>query len=388
MRQAGADGPLDQLRARAYLHLLCGQPACTLTGSDAPAGPPLPGPVPCTASRSDPGPGQPAPRGTIHLTMPLASWLGWSESPGEAAGYGPLDADDARALAAPGSPLTPRPPGALRSPTQAGGRPPTVAPGSYQALRKPGPPAASRRRRSPGSGRLATPDHYHAAADQRLHSSPGRQRLPARTQAAPPHPGPQRVLYRARVPSAGRSAAIWTTPSRTTWAAGPASATWGRSAAAITAASKPRAGISASRGPASCAGPRPQDAPTRPHPPFTAVSVRAAVGSRNAGVLVRRAAARRHRAALRPADPGRRTCCGPGPCRGGRRWTRRPGGWPCRSRTTRWTAGDFEGVHEGQRRGTGAVIIWDEGPADIVRDEPGHLCRHAARPASCPAASR
>jgi DNA ligase D-like protein (predicted 3'-phosphoesterase) len=36
-------------------------------------------------------------------------------------------------------------------------------------------------------------------------------------------------------------------------------------------------------------------------------------------------------------------------------------------------AGDFEGVHEGQRRGTGAVIIWDEGPADIVRNEPGHL---------------
>jgi DNA ligase D-like protein (predicted 3'-phosphoesterase) len=36
-------------------------------------------------------------------------------------------------------------------------------------------------------------------------------------------------------------------------------------------------------------------------------------------------------------------------------------------------AGDFEGVHEGARRGTGAVIIWDEGPAYIVRDEPGHL---------------
>jgi DNA ligase D-like protein (predicted 3'-phosphoesterase) len=36
-------------------------------------------------------------------------------------------------------------------------------------------------------------------------------------------------------------------------------------------------------------------------------------------------------------------------------------------------AGDFEGVHEGQSRGSGAVIIWDEGPADIVRDEPGHL---------------
>jgi DNA ligase D-like protein (predicted 3'-phosphoesterase) len=36
-------------------------------------------------------------------------------------------------------------------------------------------------------------------------------------------------------------------------------------------------------------------------------------------------------------------------------------------------AGEFEGVHAGQRRGTGAVIIWDEGTANIVRDEPGHL---------------
>jgi DNA ligase D-like protein (predicted 3'-phosphoesterase) len=35
--------------------------------------------------------------------------------------------------------------------------------------------------------------------------------------------------------------------------------------------------------------------------------------------------------------------------------------------------GDFEGVHQGQRRGSGAVIIWDEGPAEILRDEPGHL---------------
>ena len=37
------------------------------------------------------------------------------------------------------------------------------------------------------------------------------------------------------------------------------------------------------------------------------------------------------------------------------------------------SAGDFEGVHDGQTRGTGAVIIWDEGTAEIVRDEPGHL---------------
>lgn len=36
-------------------------------------------------------------------------------------------------------------------------------------------------------------------------------------------------------------------------------------------------------------------------------------------------------------------------------------------------AGDFEGVRDGHRRGTGAVIIWDEGAAEISRDEPGHL---------------
>jgi DNA ligase D-like protein (predicted 3'-phosphoesterase) len=36
-------------------------------------------------------------------------------------------------------------------------------------------------------------------------------------------------------------------------------------------------------------------------------------------------------------------------------------------------AGEFEGVHQGQARGSGAVIIWDEGPADILREEPGHL---------------
>ena len=37
------------------------------------------------------------------------------------------------------------------------------------------------------------------------------------------------------------------------------------------------------------------------------------------------------------------------------------------------SAGEFEGVHAGQARGSGAVIIWDEGEAEILRDEPGHL---------------
>ena len=37
------------------------------------------------------------------------------------------------------------------------------------------------------------------------------------------------------------------------------------------------------------------------------------------------------------------------------------------------SAGDFEGVHESAARGSGAVIIWDEGPAEVMRDEPGRL---------------
>jgi DNA ligase D-like protein (predicted 3'-phosphoesterase) len=36
-------------------------------------------------------------------------------------------------------------------------------------------------------------------------------------------------------------------------------------------------------------------------------------------------------------------------------------------------AGEFEGVHEGHTRGSGAVIIWDEGSVEITREEPGHL---------------
>jgi len=36
-------------------------------------------------------------------------------------------------------------------------------------------------------------------------------------------------------------------------------------------------------------------------------------------------------------------------------------------------AGEFEGVHEGSAHGTGAVIIWDEGTAEIDAGDPDHL---------------
>jgi bifunctional non-homologous end joining protein LigD len=37
------------------------------------------------------------------------------------------------------------------------------------------------------------------------------------------------------------------------------------------------------------------------------------------------------------------------------------------------SAGEFEGVYQGQVRGSGAVIIWDEGTVEILREEPDHL---------------
>jgi DNA ligase D-like protein (predicted 3'-phosphoesterase) len=36
-------------------------------------------------------------------------------------------------------------------------------------------------------------------------------------------------------------------------------------------------------------------------------------------------------------------------------------------------AGEFEGVHAEAARGSGAVIIWDEGTAEVLGDEPDHL---------------
>ena len=37
------------------------------------------------------------------------------------------------------------------------------------------------------------------------------------------------------------------------------------------------------------------------------------------------------------------------------------------------SAGEFEGVHEGQGRGSGVVIVWDEGSLDLLREEADHL---------------
>jgi Domain of unknown function (DUF222) len=89
LKRHGADGTLDQLRARVFSALLNGRPLETLL----PAG--------STGQASD-GPGltvPPALGGSVNLTMPLASWLGQSDAPGEAAGLDVLDSATCRDLA-------------------------------------------------------------------------------------------------------------------------------------------------------------------------------------------------------------------------------------------------------------------------------------------------
>ena len=98
MKAAGISGTMDTLRAHAYLHLLTGQPADTLLD-------PAPGASTPPESPGNP-PGGSTPlgtslglRGTVNLTMPLSAWLGWTQSPGDVPGFGPLDAADSRTLA-------------------------------------------------------------------------------------------------------------------------------------------------------------------------------------------------------------------------------------------------------------------------------------------------
>lgn len=122
LKAAGRGESLSQLRAEVYLALLQGQPVAGCGAGepsgttearfrDGQVGSAAHGPGdhgsgtftarPDTAGLAAPGsvPGGPRLVGSVNLTMPLASWLGGSSEPGEAAGFGPLLADDARALA-------------------------------------------------------------------------------------------------------------------------------------------------------------------------------------------------------------------------------------------------------------------------------------------------
>jgi len=113
LRQAGLEGDMDVLRARAYLDLLLGKDSRPgqdtagredgggpqgprgggpgSAGPDGPAGPPAAGPhasaVPAGFA------------GRINLTIPLATLLGLADRPAEIGGIGPIDPTLARDLA-------------------------------------------------------------------------------------------------------------------------------------------------------------------------------------------------------------------------------------------------------------------------------------------------
>ena len=133
LKAAGVTGSLDYLRAQVFLALLAGQPVeCLMPraagpgaaapeafspGASHPAAPSLRGTQPAPAA--DPavpegaafpasplsgpmgsaGRGGYPPAGVINLTLPLGTWLGLTDTPGEVAGFGPLGSDDSRALA-------------------------------------------------------------------------------------------------------------------------------------------------------------------------------------------------------------------------------------------------------------------------------------------------
>ena len=84
LRQAGLEGDMDQLRARAYLDLLLGQDSRSHPGGAAPpadpaAAGPAGGPVPAGFA------------GRVTLTVPLATLAGLADRPGDLAGLGPVD---------------------------------------------------------------------------------------------------------------------------------------------------------------------------------------------------------------------------------------------------------------------------------------------------------
>lgn len=134
LKATGREGTLDQLRAQVYTALLLGHSVDDLIRPGSPAPEPAtgrPGGSPASHGRRPPadtaskdgtaapaghspagtaadpsahtGPSDPAAsaglRGWVNLTLPLATWLGTSDGPGELAGLGPILADDARALA-------------------------------------------------------------------------------------------------------------------------------------------------------------------------------------------------------------------------------------------------------------------------------------------------
>ncbi|HEY2575805.1 MAG TPA: DUF222 domain-containing protein [Streptosporangiaceae bacterium] len=103
LKAGGAKATLPQLRAAVFLSLLTGADALEFLPAAAQPAPDAE-PAAQPAQDAEPADGQvpaskPTLRGSVHLTMPLATWLGAARSPGEIAGFGPASAETCQELA-------------------------------------------------------------------------------------------------------------------------------------------------------------------------------------------------------------------------------------------------------------------------------------------------
>jgi hypothetical protein len=122
LKAAGSPATLSQLRAAVFLARLSGQHVTVMLeailGTQDPttpndqASPATADPDPTTADPAAAGSGDPpsagaaagpaegvAMRGLVHLTVPLTTWLGLSQAPGEVAGFGPASGPVCRDIA-------------------------------------------------------------------------------------------------------------------------------------------------------------------------------------------------------------------------------------------------------------------------------------------------
>ena len=102
LKAHGAEGTMDQLRAKAFTARLTGQPLETLLypspGTGAGASP-SPGSGASASPSSGATPGWPGAFSRVNLVMPAAAWLGRSDAPGEIGGLGAAEAGTCRDLA-------------------------------------------------------------------------------------------------------------------------------------------------------------------------------------------------------------------------------------------------------------------------------------------------
>ena len=97
--QPGTSGDIDPNEATAGPEAGADTPADDSSGSGTPPAHRPDGSGAPTGAADSVGPGPLVARGSVHLTVPLASWLGFAQSPGEITGFGPASADTCRGLA-------------------------------------------------------------------------------------------------------------------------------------------------------------------------------------------------------------------------------------------------------------------------------------------------